>query len=176
VLRRFLLAALAGAIGTLVLLANLKLVELPHIAPLLTSGEHGDLFESWIVEARDRLASTGPGVAAWPRDILPLDDAELRGLSVTTMKVRDTAGTVIGVASRIVGIEATESAPSIWWSFVIGDRGTLAAQIPDATRVDDGRLLGGTSSFAGVEGAFLERPLADGGSEIRFVRAAIVRP
>ena len=172
-LRRFLVAALAGAIVTVVLLASVKLVKLPHTAPLLTSSVGGRTSERWIVESADRLASTGPGVEAWPRDILPLDDAELRGLSVTTMKVRDTAGTVIGVASRIVGIESAESAPRIWWSFVIGDRGTLAAQIPDATRLDAGRLLGGTRSFAGVAGTFLERALADGGYEIRFVRAAV---
>jgi hypothetical protein len=173
VLRSFLVAALAGALVTLVLLASLKLAELPHTEPLVASDAAGATSERWLVEGKDRLAATGPGVEAWPRDISPLVDPELRGLSVTTMKVRNTAGTVIGVASRIVAIESADSTPRIWWSFVVGERGTLAAQITDASQPAAGRLLGGTRSFAGAAGAFVEQARADGGYEIRLVRGTV---
>jgi hypothetical protein len=175
-LRSFLIAALAGTIVTIALLANLKLTELPRAQPLLVSEPGGVTSERWIVTGKDRLAATGPGIEAWPRDISPLADPELHGLSVTTMKVRNTEGTVIGVASRIVASESADSTPRIWWSFVVGERGTLAAQIPDTSQRDAGRLLGGTRSFAGVAGTFGEQARDDGGYEVRLVRDPVVRP
>jgi hypothetical protein len=151
-------------------------VELPRAEPVLVSDSSGVTSERWIVSGKDRLAATGPGIEPWPRDISSLADPELRGLSVATMKVRNSAGTVIGVASRIVASESVDSTPSIWWSFVVGERGTLAAQIADASRRDAGRLLGGTRSFAGVAGTFREQARDDGGYEVRLVPEAVVRP
>jgi hypothetical protein len=174
-LRSFLIAALAGAMVTVVLLANLEPVQLPHVEARIVSDSGGATSERWIVAAADRLAATGSGVDAWPRDISPLGDAGLLGLSVTTMKVRDTAGTVIGVASRIVASESAGSSPRTWWSFVIAERGTLAAQIRNAAQPEDGRLIGGTRSFAGAAGAFLELARADGGYEVRLLRDPVAR-
>jgi hypothetical protein len=174
-LRSFLLAALAGALVTVVLLANLELVPVPHIEPRIVSDSSGATSERWIVEPADRLAATGAGVEPWPRSISSLDDPELSGLSVATMKIRDTTGTVIGVASRIVASESPGSPPRVWWSFVVGDRGTLAAWITDAAQPGSGRLLGGTRSFAGAAGLFLEQARADGGYELRLLRDPAVR-
>jgi hypothetical protein len=170
VLRAFLIAALAGAIAALAALASVDLVELPHYEPRVTRDATGVSLERWIVNSADRLAATGADVEPRPPDVARLTDPELVGVSVTTMKVRDTDGSVIGVASRIVARGSAGATPATWWSFVMGDRGTLAAYVPDATHPDAGQLLGGTRTFADVTGTFVEQARTDGGFALSLRR------
>jgi hypothetical protein len=175
VLRTFVLAALAGAIATLAVLANVKLVHVPLYEPRIVREQTGAALERWVVEPVDRLAVTGAGGEPRPADIVQLTEPALEGLSVATMKVRDTAGTVIGVASRVVAREAAGSMPATWWSFVMGERGTLATYVPDSTQPDTGRLLGGTRTFAGIAGSFTEHARPEGGYDLAILRETAAR-
>jgi hypothetical protein len=170
VLRTFAIAMAGGAVAALVLLGSVDLVDVPHFEPRLEPDVSGATLERWVIEPADRLAVTGTGVQPRPAGISPLTDPVLEGVAVATMKVRDSGGTVIGVASRIVARELEGAPPAAWWSFVMGERGTLAAQLPSATEPAGGRLLGGTRTFAGVAGRFVEHTRADGGYELQVWR------
>ena len=165
------MAAVLGAAAALVGLGSFDLVEVPQqTAQVEPASGAGPMTERGEVEARDRVAATGEGLQPVPAGIAPIDDARLAGLAVATMKVRDASGEVIGVASRIAAHEHDPTRRAVWWTFVVGPRGTLAAWLPDQSAPGDGRLLGGTRSFEGASGQFAEEALADGGYRLRLTR------
>lgn len=103
---------------------------------------NGGRLERFVIRLpADRISSTGGSqmgirAAAYPKDaVLP---AEFVGkdILIEQYKLRDTDGTVIGVASRHA--TSTEAGPQVAWAFVIPARGALiiAASVRDAGAVD----------------------------------------
>lgn len=175
-LRSFLIAAFAGAVLTAALLHFLHPVVVPRVEPVIARDATGATTERWTATATDRLAATGQGVQPFPASIVPLDDPRLASLGVETLKIRDAQGEVIGVASRIAAVERDGGPRAVWWTFVMGLRGTLAAHAPDEAAAGGGRLVGGTRSFAGIAGRLVERRRADGGYDLAVLRDGSAGP
>ena len=169
--RTFLIAVLAGALAAVIGLASFDLAGVSQQpAQLEPAGDAGTSTERWMIEARDRIAATGDGLQPVPAGIATLRDARLAGLNVATMKVRNVSGEVVGVASRITANEQDLGVRAVWWTFVMGTRGTLAAYLPDQAVTGGGQLLGGTRSFDRASGQFSEERQADGGYRLRLTR------
>lgn len=175
-LRIFAIAALAGAVLTLALLHFAKPVAVPWVEPVITRDSDEVVTERWTAMAADRVAATGQGVQPFPTSIVPLTDPRLASLGVETLKIRDAQGEVIGVASRIAAAERDGGPRAVWWTFVMGLRGTLAAHATDEGAAGDGRLVGGTRSFAGVAGRLVERRRDDGGYDLAVLRDGSAGP
>lgn len=170
-LRYSLTAALgfgAGAALALIGLAALPLVKLVTI-PALTEDAAAGIREQWTVRDGDLLAvTTGPqGLdTARPAGIGPLTEPRLAATEAATMKLRNSAGDVIGIASRLVG--PLGEGRAALWTFVLGPRGTLAAELAQADMDGHGRLVGGTVEFQSVQGQFSETPHPEPGLRYRL--------
>lgn len=175
-LRTFLIAIVVGAAATLAALAGVRLFEAPDQPAQLERSVGGGSIERWSVGAQDRLAVTGDVPQPLPAGIGRPAEARLAGLTVATMKVRDVRGEVIGVASRIGAAERAGGPRAVWWTFVMGARGTLAAHLPDEREPAAGRLIGGTRTFEGATGRFAEAPHAAGGYLLQIARPRSAEP
>jgi hypothetical protein len=82
------------------------------------------------------------------------------------MKLRNSAGDVIGIASRLVGPQGEGRAAL--WTFVLGPRGTLAAELGQVDMDGRGRLVGGTGEFQALQGQFSETPHPEPGLSYRL--------
>lgn len=157
-----------GAVLALGLFANLPLVR-PVSIPAITAPVATGTGEQWNVRDEDVLAvTTGPQGqdAAQPSGIGPLTDARLAAAEAATMKLRDRDGVVIGVASRLVAPQGDSR--GALWTFVLGPRGTLAAELTLADVDGPGRLIGGTEEFEAVRGRLTERPRPEPGLRWRL--------
>ncbi|MCC7410583.1 MAG: hypothetical protein IT495_02965 [Gammaproteobacteria bacterium] len=169
VLRTGVVAGVAGATLALAALAIVPIASVPAIAPIIESTADGGHLEQWMVREEDLLAVTaGPQDPDPPRPpgIARLADERLAATGVATMKLRDRDGIVVGVASRLIAPEA--DARAALWTFVLGTRGTLAAEVPQADVDGAGRLIGGTIDFAGVRGRFAEHARPEAGVRYRL--------
>ncbi|MBM5812376.1 MAG: hypothetical protein FJ191_10495 [Gammaproteobacteria bacterium] len=138
------------------------------IQAIISPGEGGPV-EQWFVRDADVLAVTsGPEgrEQLTPAGIGPLTEARLAGADAATMKIRNRDGAVIGIASRLAGTQGEDRAAL--WTFVLGRRGTLAAEVPSTDPGGRGRLAGGTEEFAAVTGRFTEQPGPEPGLRWRF--------
>lgn len=152
------LGFVAGALLALGVLAVLPPAGPAAIPAITAPGEDGPV-EQWIVRDADVLAVTsGPAgrEPAAPAGIGPLTEARLVATEAATMKIRNRAGAVIGIASRLIGPQGDGRAAL--WTFVLGPRGTLAAEVARADSDGHGRLAGGTGEFADLTGRFVEQP------------------
>lgn len=141
----------AGAALALIGLATLPLVE-PVSIPALTEDAATGIREQWNVRDDDLLAVT--------------TEPRLAATEAATMKLRNSAGVVIGIASRLVGPQGEGRAAL--WTFVLGPRGTLAAELTQADLDGRGRLVGGTGEFQAVPGQFTETPHPEPGLRWRL--------
>ena len=158
----------AGVLLALVALAALPLVE-PVSVPALTEAGAAGTSEHWIVRDEDILAVTsGPAGTepSAPAGIGPLTETRLAAADAVTMKLRNRDGVVIGIASRLEAPQG--SGRAALWTFVLGPRGTLAAEVTQAGIGEHGRLIGGTGEFQAVLGQFTESPRPEPGLRYRL--------
>jgi hypothetical protein len=153
----FLASAVIGAGFALFGLGSVRLVRPVVIPAIIEEAGDGRLIEHFVVRSDDLIAASADPNAASPRippGIVLLEDPALAGAEAQTMKLRNSEGQVIGIASRLVAAEG--AARAAWWTFVLGPRGTLAAQVADIEQPAQGRVLGGTVEFVAATGGFSE--------------------
>jgi hypothetical protein len=168
--RTFLIGVLIGAVLTLAGLGTLRLAHVPRIAPIIETDAAGLPAERFLVGPDDLLTVSSQTGVAYPPAVKRLQGDRLADVEVATMKVRNARNEVIGVASRIAGADVEPGLRSVWWTFVLGRRGTLAAWLPDGDRPGDGTLAGGTADFEDASGQFAERTPAPGAYELTVRR------